>query len=401
MPRGFPDYGPADESQGRGEPAVDAVERDKVVEQVVWVVGREPPRDGGPGHPRSLAPGDPEFGLDVAAASVKDEWEVDVETPGPLDSLTIRSSMDRRDRTDVRAFEQIVLNAHDGVVRLVAATRLRVQHAHLPRPEPTVHATAGEDRHGRAARVEPDAARIEELHPPRRPEVEEPTRFQEEPALLREEERKPGQVDHLLIGLHLREVRADREIRRQRWRYAYLRIHAALRAEEARGGLSADAVVLGFHGAPEDVRVQLDITRPVQGAQVDDRPLLVEMIQPLGATVGLPQVFLVLPADEPPHVEPEPHVGPRVKPQGEQRNAEFRRPPGAISRYGHIPDPVPVFIQVVDARELGVPHGAVWIRGEQERAASVAVAVDQQLDVVVTREICISAKLAGAHARHV
>src|SRR5690349_6057879 len=189
MPGGFPNSGPADESQGRGEPAVDAVERDKVVEQVVWVVGREPPRDGGPGRPRGLAPGDPKFGLDVATASVKDEWEVDVETPGPLDSLTIRSSMDRRDRTDVRAFEQIVLNAHHGVVRLVAATRLRVQHADLPRPEPAIHATPGEDRNGGAARVEPDAARIEELHPPRRSEVEEPTRFQEEPALLREEER--------------------------------------------------------------------------------------------------------------------------------------------------------------------------------------------------------------------
>src|SRR4029077_10329674 len=139
MPGGFPNPGPADESQRRREAVVDAVERDKVVEQVVWVVGRKPPRDGGPGDPWGLAARDPELGLDVAAASVEDQWKVDVETPGPLDSLTIRSGMDRRDRTDVRAFEQIMLNAHDGVVRLVAATRLRVQHAHFPRPEPAVH----------------------------------------------------------------------------------------------------------------------------------------------------------------------------------------------------------------------------------------------------------------------
>src|SRR5712691_7527285 len=170
VPRRLPDPRAADEAKRRGEAAVDAVQRDEVVEEIVRVVGRDPPREGSPGHPRRLAARDPDLGLEVG--SVDDEREVDVQPARALDALAARSGVERPDGADVGPGEEVVLDTHDGVVGVVASAGLRIEEADLPRPEPPVHSATGQDGYRRTARVETYAARIEQLHPARRPQVE-------------------------------------------------------------------------------------------------------------------------------------------------------------------------------------------------------------------------------------
>src|SRR5207244_9852234 len=102
---------------------------------------------------------------------------------------------------------------------------LSIEQPDSPRPDAAGHAPPRDDRHRRACRIEPNPSRIEHLHPARRPEVEQPTRFQEKLPLLGKEKGKAGQVDYLLIDLDLGEVGAGGEIGRD------VRRHRALHAK--------------------------------------------------------------------------------------------------------------------------------------------------------------------------
>src|SRR5256886_10668088 len=126
-----------------------------------------------------------------------DEREVDVQAPRSLHTLATGSCVQRADRPDVRPVEQVVLDANDRVVGLVCPAGLRVEYTDPPRPEPPVEPAPGEDRHRRTARVEADAARVEQLHPARCAEVEHAARFEEELALFGEEKWKSGEVVQL------------------------------------------------------------------------------------------------------------------------------------------------------------------------------------------------------------
>src|SRR5207247_2260581 len=117
VPARLPNARAADKAQRRGEARVDAVERDEVVEEIVRVVGGDPPRERGPWHPRRLAARDPDLGLEVS--SVDDEREVDVQAPRSLHTLATGSCVERADRPDVRPVEQVVLDPNDRVVGLV------------------------------------------------------------------------------------------------------------------------------------------------------------------------------------------------------------------------------------------------------------------------------------------
>src|SRR5439155_16424885 len=214
-------------------------------------------------------------------------------------------------------------------------------------------------------------------HPRRRAQVEQPARLEEELSLLRKEEWKAGEVDDLLIGLDLREVSVDGEVRGQRRRQPDLGVGADLAAEEVAPRLTAHAVVLGLHGPAERIRIPLEITRALQGPKLVDRSFIVEMVESLRPAIRAPQVLLVLAADEPPHVEAELRVRPGAESQGKERQAKLSRPAGAIPRDRDLPDPVPVLVQVVHARELRVPHGAIRVGTEYEGAGAVVEDVDQ------------------------
>ncbi len=115
--------------------------------------------------------------------------------------------------------------------------------------------------------------------------VEQPARFEEELALFREEEREPGEVDDLLVGFHLREVRVHSHVGGQGRCEADLSVGAALAAEVTSGRFPADAVVLSFDGATERIRVQLDIVRAAQITEIGDPSFIVEVVEPLRPAV--------------------------------------------------------------------------------------------------------------------
>src|SRR3989442_5063537 len=98
--------------------------------------------------------------------------------------------------------EEVVLAPNDSVVGLVCPASLRVEHTDPPRPESPVDPPAREDRHWRDAGVEPDAPRVEQLHPARCAEVQQAARFEEELALFREAKWKSSEGDELYVGLH-------------------------------------------------------------------------------------------------------------------------------------------------------------------------------------------------------
>src|SRR5881396_1368774 len=277
------------------------------------------------------------------------EREIEVQAARPLHTLATGSCVERADRPDVRPVEQVVLDPNDSVVGLVCSAGLRVEHTDPPWPEPPVEPTPGEDRHRRTARVEADAARVEQLHPAGRPQVELPARFEEKLALLGKEERKSGEIDDLLVGFYLREVGAGGDVRSQRRRDAELGVDSALAAEITARCLPADAVVLRLHGPTERIRVQLEIVGTVQIPELGDRSFIVQAVEPLRPAVRAPQVLLVLASNEAPDIEPELRVGPGVKPQREQRDAELGRPSGTVARDGDVPNTVPALVQVVHA----------------------------------------------------
>src|SRR5437773_2082320 len=234
-----------------------------------------------------------------------DEREIEVQAPCSLHTLATGSCVERADCPDVRPVEQVVLDPNDSVVGLVCPAGLRVEDTDPPRPEPPVEPTPREDRHRRTTRVEAEAARVEQLHPARRPQVELPARFEEELALLGKEEGKSGEVDDLLVGFYLREVGADRDVRGQRRCDAELSVDPALAAEIAAHCLPADAVVLRLHGPTERIWVQLEIVGTAQIPEIRDCSFVVQAVEPLRPAVRAPQVLLVLASNEAPDVEPE------------------------------------------------------------------------------------------------
>src|SRR6184192_648778 len=278
-----------------------------------------------------------------------DEREVDVQAPRSLYTLATGPRVERADRPDVRPVEQVVLDPNDSVVGLVRPAGLRIEDTDPPWPEPPVEPAPRDDRQRRTAGVEADAARVEQLHPSGCAEVEQAARFEEELALFGEEERKAGEVDHLLVGFYLREVGAHREVRGQGRRDAELGVCPALTAEITARCLSANAIVLRLHGPTERIRVQLEIVGTVQIPEIGDRSVIVQAVEPLRPAVRAPQVFLVLASNEASDIEPELRVGPGVKPQREQGDAKLGRPSNTVARDGDLPDTVPVLVQVVDA----------------------------------------------------
>ncbi|PYO12991.1 MAG: hypothetical protein DMD31_14910 [Gemmatimonadetes bacterium] len=89
---------------------------------------------------------------------MEDEGEVDVHAARPLHTLPTGSRVERPDRANVGSLEEVMLDPNDSVVGVVCSASLRVEDTDPPRPQSPVDPPAREDRHGRTARVEADAA---------------------------------------------------------------------------------------------------------------------------------------------------------------------------------------------------------------------------------------------------
>src|SRR5207249_11154737 len=93
--------------------------------------------------------------------AVHDQRQVEVQPAGALETLAVGPGAQRRNGADVRPVEEIVLDAYDGVVGVIAPAGVRVEHADPPGPEPPIDPRAPEDRDRRATAVDPAAARGE------------------------------------------------------------------------------------------------------------------------------------------------------------------------------------------------------------------------------------------------
>ena len=214
--------------------------------------------------------------------------------------------------------------------------------------------------------------------------------------LLRKEERKAGEVDDLLIGLDLCEIRPGRQIGGERRRDSQLRVHPGLPADETVGEARAVAVVCGLNRPTEDVRVELDVAAASQSPEIVQFAGVQELIEALCPTPGAPEILFVLAADEPQHVKPELHAGAGTKAQRPKGNAEFRGPAGAIPRDRDVPDAVPIRIEVVEVAELRIPACAAGVGSKDECPAAVVETVDQQQHMVIARQVCVAPQLRGA-----
>src|SRR2546428_7535176 len=87
--------------------------------------------------------------------------------------------------------------------------------------------------------------------------------------------------------------------------------------------------------------------------------------------------------------------------QGAKRDSKHGGPARGIARDDHVPDAVPVLVEIVDPDELGVPHRAVRIGAKDKGPTAVVKAVDQQLDVVITGQVRVTPQFAGPHLPHV
>src|SRR5207302_10773106 len=128
----------------------------------------------------------------------------------------------------------------------------------------------------------------------------------------------------------------------------------------------SDAVALRGRGSRQNVRVSLDVADAMEGAQLGQLAFVQQLVQPLGPAPGAPQVLFVLASDEPSYVEPESQVVPSMVAQGAEGDAKHGGPTGRVPRDNHVPDAVPVRVEIVDSDELGIPHRAVRIGAEDE-----------------------------------
>ena len=325
-----------------------------------------------------------------------DEREIHVE-PRRCRGTGSRSRSQGADDPDVRSRKQIMLHAHDGIIGALTPG-LRIEHADAPRSGTSVEPATRHDGDSAAGRVQSDAPRIEHLSPFRRAEVKLPTRLEEELPLFREEEREAREVNDLLVGLHLREVGAGRDVRRERQRDRELRIEPRFGADEDIRHPGADAVVCRFDCAAQHIVIQLHVTGPTHVTDVAQLAGSQELIQPFRATPGAPEILFVLAPNETAHVEAEPHIRPVAKARRAKRNPELGRPSRGVARHRDVPDAIPVLVEVVEIGQLCVPAGAIRVRAKHERAAAVVEAVDDELDIVVARQAGVAPQLGGADA---
>jgi len=165
------------------------------------------------------------MGLEIAAADYQGKIQIH-----SCPALTLHSRLGAIDQhpDDRRALQEIATETQHQIVRVFSSTCAGVEESDPPLARFAVHARAAEDRHRRAGGVETDVSRIEQLRTLRRADVEQATRLEKEFALLRKERRKSREIDHLLIGFDLREVRVERQIRCQRRSQRQLGVNAGL-----------------------------------------------------------------------------------------------------------------------------------------------------------------------------
>ena len=217
------------------------------------------------------------------------------------------------------------------------------------------------------------------------PELEDPCVLQEELPLLGEEEGEAGEVDALLVRLHLREVGVDGGI--QHHSGVDLPLDVAAHVSPPLG-FRFGRVLVG-PGEAEGLDLQVEAGAGQVGQALDPTRAAHPVEAPVGARPAGPERLLVLAALHPIDVEAPRAPVPRVA-QGTERDGKLRRPAPLDPLGRHLPDRPPVGVEglalVGDERVVLRP---VRVGPEHEGVAAVEEGVEQQEDDVVARRASV------------
>ena len=232
------------------------------------------------------------------------------------------------------------------------------------------------------------------------PNVKSPLDSRKNSRFSGKEDREPGEIDDLAVRLDLREVGVDGEVGGEGRKHRRLRVEPGLDREVPwHLGLAGQVVLRGLRlGKP--IGPHIHVVAAPQGPEAGDFTLIQELEEALGAPPRPPECFLILPPNEALDVEPENGLA-RVEAKGTVGDAELGGPSGRVPAGRDVPDSIPILVDVLESGELGIPHGPVRIGAEEECAAVIAKAVDQESDVVIHGQVRVAAELAGTdHPRH-
>ncbi len=326
------------------------------------------------------------------------------------------------DGAELRRREQVALHADHAEVLAGGFARasiglaerrvvgLDVHRTERPGAGPSRQLAARENRH-LAPVLEPDTPAVEQLQQPRvgvgvatgqhradGAEVERGRALGEELALLGEEQRKPREVDDLLVGLDLREVGLECQVGLQVRREADAGVEAVVGVGVGR----CLGVVVTRHrrrdvGQQLELAARLHVGEPAEHAGALDarepnrRPL---------ARERHPVRLFVLAQDDPAQVQP-PHrlVHASLEAQLAERDRHLDVPAAIVAARLHFPDRVPVVVDdpaVVD--RVRVLVGTERIGAEVERVPLVVEGVDDDLDLVALAEARIALEFAREYA---
>ena len=241
MPRVPPHAGLQDESERRIEAGLHPHEAQEVVHHVVGVIDVDPP--GGRDRPRGavFGSGRPRRDHEILAAHVQREAEIRT-TREPGSPAHARPGLARERAPDVAAREHVVLYPRDEIHRILRIARAHCEQADLVATNASGESRTSGERHGVAERIEPDPPAVEHRGMVDQPVLENATRLEEEVTLFGEKQRKPGQIDHLVVRFDLREISVSREVEREGWGGSELGIQAGLESGRAEGEQAVVAV---------------------------------------------------------------------------------------------------------------------------------------------------------------
>ena len=229
------------------------------------------------------------------------------------------------------------------------------------------------------------------------PEVEDAAAFEEEVALLGEEEAEAREVDLLLVDLDLREVGVVGEVRGQVLGDAVLDVDA-----DVAGGVVADAA-RDVAGQPAD-RVGLHLERPVARrhlqARQSGRGRHPELAGSAGDRDRIQVGPLVLPADVPAELQPPELLEAGAEADRLEGDLHLDRPTPVEAADAGIPDRVPVDVRIPLVGELEVDEAAQGVDHEREGVPPVVERVERRDEVLVLDRLeRVAPHLVGDPAR--
>src|SRR5439155_21891187 len=128
----------------------------------------------------------------------------------------------------------------DEIHRILRIARPHGEQADLIATNASGESPTSGERNGVAERIEPDPPAVEHRGMVDQPVLENATRLEEEVTLFGEKQRKPGQIDHLVVRFDLREISVSREVEREGWGGSELGIQAGLESGRAEGERSEE-----------------------------------------------------------------------------------------------------------------------------------------------------------------